>query len=233
MCEGIDEDRKDAETTVAKSSLIERFKYVIAFRIEGDLKFISHHDTMRLFHRALARAAVPVRHSAGFNPHPCMTLPLPRPVGIASDAEYAVVECTEAVDEPETFQRLAEQMPAGLAIAGVRRLAPGEKLQPALVKYRLECSEGELTADLTDCVRQVMDAEVIPVVRIDPKKKTTRTIDARPYLRAMQVIDKNTVEFALAVTGSGSARPAEIAALTGCNEKTINHRIRRLEVQWH
>ena len=37
-----------------------RYRVAIRFAIEGDLRFISHHDTVRLFERAIARAGLPV-----------------------------------------------------------------------------------------------------------------------------------------------------------------------------
>mgnify|MGYP001608428956 CR=1 FL=1 len=101
---------------------------MLTFSIAGDLRFISHHDTLRLFQRALARAALPVRHSEGFNPHPRMTLPLPRPVGIASDAEAVIVEFDQSVAPDDLLQRLQRHTPADLNLFGVRRLAVGSTL---------------------------------------------------------------------------------------------------------
>ena len=53
----------------------ERFRFMLTFRIDGDLRFISHLDTVRLFRRACARAGLPVRYSQGFNPQPRIVLP--------------------------------------------------------------------------------------------------------------------------------------------------------------
>ncbi|GAF87148.1 unnamed protein product, partial [marine sediment metagenome] len=64
----------------------QRERWVFGYDVDGDLRFISHHDMLRLFARSLARAALPVRFSEGFNPHPRLSIPLPRPVGVASQA---------------------------------------------------------------------------------------------------------------------------------------------------
>ena len=77
-----------------------RHRWVFAFQVDGDLRFVSHHDMLRLFRRALARAEVPMRFSQGFNPHPRMSLPLPRPVGMASETEALMIE-TECDVDPE------------------------------------------------------------------------------------------------------------------------------------
>ena len=75
-----------------------RHRWVFAFQVDGDLRFVSHQDMLRLFRRALARAEVPVRLTQGFNPHPRMSLPLPRPVGMASEAEVLMIETERDVD---------------------------------------------------------------------------------------------------------------------------------------
>ena len=66
--------------------------------MDGDIRFVSHRDTLRLFARAATRAEVPLRYSGGFNPHPRVTIPVPRPVGVASDVERLVLELTEPLE---------------------------------------------------------------------------------------------------------------------------------------
>ena len=63
---------------------------VVKFRISGSLSYLSHRETMTMFDRALVRAQVKLKYSEGFNPRPKLSLPLPRSVGIASDAELLV-----------------------------------------------------------------------------------------------------------------------------------------------
>ncbi|MHC4716562.1 MAG: TIGR03936 family radical SAM-associated protein, partial [Planctomycetota bacterium] len=68
------------------------------FTVTGDPRFLSHHDLMRLMARAAARAGMPLKHSAGFNPRPKLSLVLPRPVGVASRCELMAVQLTRPVD---------------------------------------------------------------------------------------------------------------------------------------
>src|SRR3990172_12933571 len=109
-----------------------RYRWLFAYSIDGDLRFISHHDTLRLFRRALARADLPVRHSEGFNPHPRLMIPLPRPVGVASCAEVIVVETERPIDPDDALQRLERQTPEGIAMLSSRRLALAGRLQTIL-----------------------------------------------------------------------------------------------------
>ena len=59
----------------------------IRFRRGPELKYISHLDIMRLWHRALQRAGISLAYSQGFNPHPKISLAAPLALGITSEAE--------------------------------------------------------------------------------------------------------------------------------------------------
>jgi uncharacterized protein (DUF2344 family) len=42
--------------------------------VEGDLRFLSHHDCLRAMERLAARARLPVRYTQGFNPRIKMSI---------------------------------------------------------------------------------------------------------------------------------------------------------------
>ena len=207
-----------------------RYRWVFGYAVEGDLRFISHHDTMRLFRRALARAAVPVRYSEGFNPHPRIAIPLPRPVGVASQAEAIVIETETPIDPEDVFRRLEDHTPSGLRFINVRRLEARELPRPDWVRYRLETGDRS-PVDLEPRIRQLLESEVVLVERSDSKGDGLRRVDVRPYIIDLR-LDGEAVEFTLRVTSAGSAKPAEIAGLLGYDAGSINHRIRRMEVRW-
>ena len=50
----------------------------LLFSKTGRAKYISHLDLMRTFQRAFARAKIPIKHTEGFNPHPFVSIALPR-----------------------------------------------------------------------------------------------------------------------------------------------------------
>jgi radical SAM-linked protein len=208
----------------------ERFRWMLVFTLGGDLRFISHHDTLRLFRRALARADIPVRYSEGFNPHPKIMIPLPRPVGIASRDEALVLETNRIIDPDQALQRLQEQTPNDIEVISLRRMERGEQMEPQCVRYRLDLSDMNID-DLDTRVEKMMTAETIPIERKSPKSKDARLVDIRPYLLNLRATGQ-AVEFTLKVTGNGTAKPAEIAGVLGCDAGSINHRIERLEVQW-
>jgi len=209
---------------------MQRIRWMIEFTIAGDLKFISHHDTLRMFRRATARAGLPVRFTEGFNPHPRMTIPLPRPVGVASEAESIVIETTTDLDACDLRDRLDRHTPSDLSIRTARRLGDREKPRPDWVRYRLEPSNG-LTSDIDERIDRVLAADKIEVERKKPGDRTVKTVDIRPYVMEIAT-DGVAVEFALRVSERGTAKPAEIAGLLGYDPATISHELRRTTVHW-
>ncbi|MGB0717002.1 MAG: TIGR03936 family radical SAM-associated protein [Phycisphaerae bacterium] len=208
----------------------ERCRWAFRFSIDGDLRFISHHDTIRMFKRALARAGLPVRYSEGFNPQPKIVIPLPRPVGVASDDEQVVVDFDELIDEDQAFSALAEQMPDQVKLKQATQLELKQSLQPDTVDYEFRPDQ-VWPDDVPTRVAAILEAESLPTQRRSPKHPKPRDIDLRPYLLDMKA-DEEAIHFTLQVTGSGAAKPSEIAGLLGFDAKFVNHCMRRLRVTW-
>jgi radical SAM-linked protein len=202
----------------------------IRFRVEGDLRFISHHDTMRLFERALARAQLPVKFSEGFNPRPRMSLPLPRPVGMATSADVLVIELHEPTGPSVVLDRLREQMPAGLELVDAFELEAARKLHVE----RVNC-EVALAGDQVEAARAAVDrvlaAESWPVQRTDERGRVTRSIDLRPLLIEASV-EPGALRWSHRVSDGGSARPGEWLQAFGLEPAEHLHRVRRTEIHW-
>jgi len=214
---------------------LQGLRLAIHFRISSDVRFISHHDAMRMFQRALARAGLPVAYSEGFNPHPRLSLPLPRPVGMASEAELLLVRLTAPVGADEALARLAPQMPKGIELTRIECVAPdgrASEFEPVAARYRLAAAPDEHPPDLAARVAAVQHADVVPVIRVDRKTSRVRTLDLKDFLMDIQLAADSGVDFWLKVTPQGSIRPSEVAATLGYDADSINHRIRRLEVRW-
>lgn len=222
-------DRPDSDAPV-------REKWAFTFSVSGDLRYISHRDTVRVFQRALARAALPVRYSEGFNPHPRMSLPLPRPVGVASDVEMIVVEFEKPIDGEDARCRLDAQMPHGIHIIGSNRVEPGDRFIPDLVRYRIEPPGGqvwppEFVSGVAERLERVMQTDILYIERETPGEKDSRRIDIRSFLVEANN-ERDAVTFALRFTAGGTARPREIAALFGFDAEAVAFGIRRTAVEW-
>lgn len=208
----------------------ERQRWLLVFSLGGDLRFISHHDTLRLFRRALARADIPVRYSEGFNPHPKVMIPLPRAVGIASQDDALVFETDRALDSVLALQRLQEKTPDDIEVISLRQLNRGEQLEPVRVRYRLDLHDMEIN-DLESRVERLKNLDTIPIQRTSPKTKAVRMVDIRPFLEAINA-SQDAVEFTLRFVAGATAKPAEAAGALGFDSGSILHRIERMEIEW-
>ncbi|MFQ5490626.1 MAG: TIGR03936 family radical SAM-associated protein [Phycisphaerae bacterium] len=204
--------------------------WVIDFTVDGDIRFVSHRDMLRLFGRAVVRAKLPIRYSEGFNPRPKLSLPLPRPVAVASNAERLVLELTGQVSAEHVLTRLGEQMPEGIELVAARQVQPGQGGSPQTVRYRLTLPISDPEAVARRAV-VLLDPCPALVKRTNPKTGKTKDLDIRPFMESIEV-GHNQIDMVLRVTPNGSARPGEVAIALGLDAHRVNHRVRRLEVQW-
>ena len=98
---------------------------------------------MRLWERALRRAALPLAYSQGFSPHPHITLASPLAVGVTSEAELADIYITRPM-APDLFKAaILAQMPRGIQILSGHPVHATAPSLPSLVQwaeYKVEVS---------------------------------------------------------------------------------------------
>ncbi|MEO0407329.1 MAG: TIGR03936 family radical SAM-associated protein, partial [Cyanobacteria bacterium P01_A01_bin.135] len=85
----------------------------------GEAALMSHLDLIRLFDRALRRAALPVSFTGGYHPGPRIAPASALPLGITSSGELMDVELHQAMDLESFRQQFAAQLPADLPLYGV------------------------------------------------------------------------------------------------------------------
>lgn len=185
---------------------------------------------MRLFERAISRAGLPASYSQGFNPRPRLSLPLPRPVGIASADELLVIGLDEPLAEAEVFARLAGQMPGGLRLLECRRLSGRAAARPRVASHELDLP-ADLVESTAERLNTVLNAPEWPVRRFDPGSPAEKTIDLRPCLLTAQ-INGTTLCWTVAVGAGGSVKPAEVLQAFGLDPRHWQHRVRRTKIEW-
>lgn len=158
-------------------------KYIIKYGRDDRVKFISHLDFVRCFHRAVRRSALNFEFSQGFNPHPVMTIAQPLPVGVTSECEYMKVGLVTELDEKGILDELNNSMPPGFKIYGVHKLTAKEidltKIDKAEYIVEIECNT---EAD----VNAVMAEKELIV----PKKTKSgiKDSDIRPHIFEMEKV---------------------------------------------
>lgn len=80
------------------------------------MKFISHLDLMRLFHRALRRACLPVTITKGFSPRIKMSITRALKLGVESLSEEAVFNFDGKILPEEFIERINAKLPDGVKI---------------------------------------------------------------------------------------------------------------------
>jgi radical SAM-linked protein len=209
---------------------VPRFRVALEYAIAGDLRFISHHDELRMLARVLVRADWPLRYSQGFNPIPRLVLPLPRSVGTASQCQWALVELREERRAQDLRDRLAAALPADCALKRMIAPAPRGKPHALAVEYAVMLDPRDAGV-VGPRLRGMLALEELVVQRDIQGGKRTRRLDIRPHIESL-VLDGPDLRMRLRIADQCTARPAEILTELGLAADVYNHRVRRTEVTW-
>ena len=101
--------------------------YVLKYRRGEEVKYISHLDFVRMFHRAVRRSGLPMAFSQGFNPHPIMTVAMPLSVGVTADGEFMKIGFEGEFSEAEIKSALNTALPPGFEILRAKKVAGKER----------------------------------------------------------------------------------------------------------
>jgi len=185
----------------------------IRFSKRGDIRFISHHDLMRLFERALRRAGLPVAMSEGHNPRPRVSFPMALSVGFSGCNEVADIGLREWVRPAQLHARLQAEFPPGIEISSAEATAAHPNRQPRELVYRVPMLPGHC---LTEAKVQGFLAEQSMTVQ-RTRAGEVKQVAVRQYVKALR-IDGDCVQMRLRCTESGTARPEEVMQALGCRE---------------
>jgi radical SAM-linked protein len=181
------------------------------FSKEADLRFISHHDLMRLFERALRRTHLPVAMSEGFNPRPRISLPASLSVGISGRSEVLDFELDEWIRPDEVMQRLAAELPDGIELKSLQNPSSKPDRCPTQLSYMIPLLEGHPVAE--EGVRELLAAEQVLVRR--RRKGKVKELDIRPFIERIRC-EEGAIRLLLRATEHGTARPEEVLEALGC-----------------
>jgi len=207
----------------------------VELQVDGLARFLSHADLMRMARRCFVRAGLDMLYSEGFNPHPRLSMPLPKPVGLLSDGDIVTVgihvhrDIRSAVAVSE---RLSGHWPQGVTMKQVWLSDTRRTLYPHAVDYELPARTPPLRERLTRATAEVMAKEHLDIERIHPKHKhKTKHIDIRPFLSRMWMTDAGLV-VTCSVRTSGSVRMDEILRLLGVQVDELEGPVKRTNIQW-
>jgi radical SAM-linked protein len=207
-----------------------RLRAAVEYAIDGDLRFLSHQDEMRMLTRALVRSGWPLAYSRGFNPQPRLSIPLPRRTGTAAVRQLAIVELDAERTADELRERLAAALPVNVPLVDV--ICPLESGTPHARRavFEIELDDGD-AATLNERIATALDARSLPVQRNSGPGKPLRRLDIRPFIESL-TWEGSRLTVALGFDGQLSARPAEVLTVLELDPGRYECRARRVEVTW-
>ena len=210
----------------------------IRFRKDGDRRFLSHHDLMRLFERLLRRAGLPFRMTDGFHPMPRMQFASALSLGIIGHEEVLEVDFTEELDSDGLQALLSAHVPEGITILNVRAVPAKGTVQPVEAHYFFSLP-GDCCPDLQNRLNAMLMQDQVWSERLRPGELRrasqepeseerldqlphtvtgstgpVKRVDIRPFLLQLTRTEHG-LQMAFKVTPNGSARPEEVLRLLG------------------
>ncbi len=181
------------------------------FSKQGDVRFTSHHDLMRLYERAFRRAQMPLAMSQGYNPRPRISLPAPLSVGFTGENEVLDFELCRWTRPAEVKNRLAKELPEGVELISLRTLPTKPGRRPSYFSYRVPLLDGHPVT--TESLNELMNRPELVVER--RRKKEVETKDVTNIVRSLR-LDGNDLHMLFAMTERGTTRPEEILRELQC-----------------
>jgi len=217
----------------------EAVRVLIKFRIFGNLRFLSHAETARMFERACVRAGICLCYSQGFNPHPRISLPLPRPVGVESEGELLSIQVPSGglvgsgrrVQADGIKAGLAAELPAGCELMGVNVVSRSASVEAVGVQYVLPVRRQYTDGAMGKRISEVLSEERLVLQRRKGGTKVVGEVDVRGFLESMRLAGTDIV-VDCKVSRAGTVRVDEIMWLLGLDVGMLAGPVRRLKVEW-
>ena len=174
------------------------------------VKYISHLDFIRMFHRSVRRSGIPFAFSQGFNPHPIMTVAMPLSVGVTAEGEYMKVGFEKELSD-EDIKKLNSALPDGFFVSAWKKIENGKpdisKLDKAMYQAEVEVESG------IDCeFEKILEKEELTVMK--KSKSGVKPSDIRPYIYSLKITGKidNIIklDMCLACSNSYNLKPETV-----------------------
>lgn len=186
------------------------FSYRVRFAKTGRMRFLSHHDLMRLFERAFRRTGLPLRMTEGYNPHPVLSFPTALGLGIESVDEVLEFELSSWTAPRQVEKLLGAQLPEGVSVLSAEAFDRRDRSQVEFVEYEAACpgqAEG-----LAERLRALLALKECRVERVSDKG--SKTVEIRQYVLAADCEGEKAF-LRLRVTDQGTAKPEEVLRAAG------------------
>lgn len=172
----------------------------------GPVKYLGHLDMMRYFQKALLRADIDMKYSAGYNPHQIMSFAYPLGVAMETEGDYMDIEVNSYESLEDITNRLNSVMHEGI-YAIETSLVPDEALNAmasvAAARYRIGINKELLNDKVNDYLGQK------EIIAIKDGKKGPVEKDIKAGILEMKV-NSSTIEMLLTSGSVLNVKPADV-----------------------
>jgi len=160
--------------------------YVLKYSRSAEVKYISHLDFVRMFHRTVRRSGLPMSFSQGFNPHPIMTVAMPLSVGVTSDCEFMKIGFDGEFSETEIKSALNTALPPGFEIKAAKKVE-GKELDFAKLDRAEYIVDVEVSAECNPDLSAFLNNEKILVMK--KSKSGVKEADIKSYIYSIEITE--------------------------------------------
>lgn len=198
-------------------------RYVIKFSKEGNIRYISHLDLLRLFKRSFKRVGVRLQYSQGFNPHPKMSFAQPLSLGYSGLAEYLEFETTEPYDTGEILKNAGSVMPEGIRIYSCEDLPAGGKTLAALTEaasYEIVIPAVDgFDGNIEDLLKAYQERPQIPFLKHQKKSGKDVEVDIKPMIfEICGLVNDNNIMLTMKLSAGSTANLSPEIVLSSFSE---------------
>lgn len=212
----------------------EYLTFIVKFKVAGRFAYLSHQETLTFWRRVLVRAQIPLAFSQGYNPHPYVSLPLPRSVGVSSDCELLCARVRDdGIVAQDACEAIVPLLPDGCVLRAVEAV-PGKMVfypvsatyQFTLAAYPDRCRLNQFET----CKSQLRTAEPV-MVRRHVKNSRMRSMNICPFIESFAQ-EGQIVWIRCAIRPEGTARVDELMDWLGLEPYDLDEPVRRCAVRW-
>ena len=198
----------------------------ITFARDAAARYITHLDVMRMWERALKRAALPVQYSQGFTPRPRIALAAPLAVGMTSQCELLEIRCAERIPLRRPLQSLSPQLPPGFRILDLREVPAGHPSLQSMLRaatYEITLSDDRPPQAWAAAIDDLLARETLPWEH--QRGDETRRYDLRRLIFSLALLRAGSGEVVLQAElrndETGSGRPEQVARALGLEAEPL------------
>jgi len=192
------------------------FRVRVCYSKTGNLRFIGHLDTQRLFERALRRSTLPIRYTQGFSKHIRLNLASALPLGFVGRAEMLDFWLDEPLEIQDIRDKLQKSLPMELQILELYQVENSlPSLQGSLLSsdYIITLPEEESSQEFQVKWEQLLSQPEIPITRRE------KTLDYKALIFEHQLLvdpsENLRLRLRLSSKPGGNARPDDLLHLLG------------------